>query len=61
MSDFVGAAAQEAGRAIEEAQFIRLSAADQRAFAEAVLNPPPASAGLMRAAEAWRTLSRAAK
>ena len=40
VSDFVIAAAQEvATRTIEDAQIIRLSVEDQRAFAEAVLNP----------------------
>jgi uncharacterized protein (DUF1778 family) len=57
VSDFVVAAAQEAAsRAIEETQIIRLSVEDQRAFAEAILNPPPPSSGLLRAAEAYRNL-----
>ena len=48
ISDFVAAAAQDAAhRANEEAQIIRLSVADQRAFAEAILatflGPNPAS------------------
>ena len=52
VSDFVVAAAQEAAsRAIEEAQIIRLSLDDQRAFVDAILNPPPSGA-LKRAAEA---------
>ena len=39
VSDFVVAAAQEvATRTIEDAQIIRLSVEDQRAFVEAVLN-----------------------
>ncbi len=60
VSDFVVAAAREAaGRAIEEARIIRLSVADQRAFAEAILNPPPPSLSLARAAEAWRGLIKA--
>src|ERR1700681_2474049 len=42
VSDFVVAAAQEAAhRTIEETQIIRLSVEDQRALAEAILNPPP--------------------
>lgn len=62
VSDFVVAAAQEAAaRAIEETQIIRLSVADQRAFAEAILNPPPPSASLARAAEAYRTLIKASQ
>jgi len=57
ISDFVVAAALEAAsRTIEEAQIIRLSLEDQRAFAEAILNPPPPSAALLRAAEAHRAL-----
>ena len=60
VSDFVVAAAQEAAsRAIEEAQIIRLSVADQRAFAEAILDPPPPSPSLARAAEAYRGLIKA--
>jgi uncharacterized protein (DUF1778 family) len=59
ISDFVVAAAQEAAnRTIEETQIIRLSVEDQRAFAEAILNPPPPSPALLRAAEAHRRLIR---
>ncbi len=62
ISDFVVAAAQEAAsRTIEEAQIIRLSVEDQRAFAEAILNPPPPSAALLRAAEAHRRLIKASE
>jgi uncharacterized protein (DUF1778 family) len=54
VSDFIVAAAQGAAqRAIEEAQIIRLSVDDQRAFAAAILNPPPA---LIRATNAHRRL-----
>ncbi len=50
VSDFVVAAAQDAAnRAIEEAQIIRLSVADQRAFADAILNPVPLTAAMERA------------
>ena len=57
VSDFVVAAAQEAAaRAIEETQIIRLSVEDQRAFAEAIINPPPPSPALLRAAQAYRSL-----
>jgi len=57
VSDFVVAAAQEAAnRTIEETQIIRLSVADQMAFAEAILNPPAPSPALIRAAEAHRRL-----
>jgi uncharacterized protein (DUF1778 family) len=62
VSDFVVAAAQEAAsRTIEEAQIIRLSVADQRAFAEAILNPPPPSSALARAAEAYKDLIKASR
>lgn len=59
VSDFVVAAAQDAAnRTIEEAQIVRLSVEDQRAFADAIINPPPPSPALIRAAEAHRTLIR---
>ena len=59
VSDFVVAAAQDAARkTIEEMQIIRLSVTEQRAFAAAVLNPPPPSPSLIRAAEAHRRLIR---
>jgi uncharacterized protein (DUF1778 family) len=57
LSDFIVAAAQEAARrTIEEAQIVRLSLEDQRAFAEAIINPPAPSEGLDHAAEAYRSL-----
>jgi len=57
VSDFVVAAAQEAAhRTIEETQIIRLSVEDQRAFAEAILNPPEPTPALKRAAERYRRL-----
>jgi uncharacterized protein (DUF1778 family) len=57
VSDFIVAAAQEvAHRAIEETQIIRLSVEDQRAVAEALINPPEATPGLRRAFEAHRRL-----
>ena len=59
VSDFVVAAAQEAAnRMIEATQIIRLSFEDQRAFAEAMLNPPAPAPALIRAAEAHRRLIR---
>jgi uncharacterized protein (DUF1778 family) len=62
ISDFVVAAAQEAAnRTIEETQIIRLSVEDQRAFAEAVLNPPLPAAALLRAAKAHRDLIKESK
>ena len=60
VSDFIVAAAQDAAnRAIAEAQIIRLSVADQRVFAEAILNPPAPTAALARASEAYRSLVKA--
>jgi len=57
LSDFVVAAAQEAAhRTIEETQIIRLSVEDQRAFAEAILNPPEPTPALKRAAARYRQL-----
>ncbi|WP_418648187.1 DUF1778 domain-containing protein [Thauera butanivorans] len=50
MTDFVVSAVQEAAqRAIEQAEVIRLSLADQKRFAEALLSPPPPSDALLRA------------
>jgi uncharacterized protein (DUF1778 family) len=50
MTDFVVSAVQEAAqRAIEQAEVIRLSLADQQRFAEALLSPPHPSAALKRA------------
>uniref|UniRef100_UPI0008394DF3 type II toxin-antitoxin system TacA family antitoxin n=1 Tax=Thauera butanivorans TaxID=86174 RepID=UPI0008394DF3 len=48
MTDFVVSAVQEAAqRAIEQAEVIRLSLADQKRFAEALLSPPPPSDALL--------------
>jgi uncharacterized protein (DUF1778 family) len=59
VSDFVVAAAREAAsRTIEAAQITRISVEDQRAFAEAILDPVAPSAVLLRAAEAHRALIR---
>ncbi len=50
MTDFVVAAVQAAAQqAIEEAEVIRLSRADQERFAQALLSPPPPSPALERA------------
>ena len=50
LSDFVVSAAHDAAqRAIEEDSIIRLSAEDQRRFAEALINPPAPNAALKRA------------
>jgi uncharacterized protein (DUF1778 family) len=57
VSDFVVSAAQEAAhRTIDEVQIIRLSAEDQRAFAEAILNPPPLAPAMERAIQRYRKI-----
>ncbi len=57
VSDFVVTAAQEAAeRRIEQAQVMRLSLEDQRAFVEAVLNPPEPAPPLRRAFRRHREL-----
>ena len=50
LTDFVVSAAQDAARqAIEQAEVIRLSLADQACFAEALLAPPRPTPALERA------------
>ncbi|MBI3774953.1 MAG: DUF1778 domain-containing protein [Gammaproteobacteria bacterium] len=50
LTDFVVSAVQEAAqRAIEQADFIRLTLADQECFAEALLSPPKPAPALKRA------------
>src|SRR5712692_10479227 len=50
ITDFVIAAVQDAAqRAIEQAEVLRLSVADQERFAQALLAPPPAAPALERA------------
>jgi uncharacterized protein (DUF1778 family) len=50
LTDFVIAAAQEAAeRRIEQAHVIRVSLEDQRAFADAILDPSEPTAALRRA------------
>ena len=62
LSDFVVAAAQEAAhKAIAEAQIVRLSVEDQRAFAMAISAPPEPVAALRRAKAAHRRLLRQAR
>ena len=62
VSDFMVAAAQDAARrAIEEAQILRLSVDDQRAFAAAILEPPAPNASLIRAAVSYRNLVKASQ
>lgn len=62
VSDFVVAAAQDAARkAIEETQIIRLSIEDQRAFVEAILNPPPLTPAMEQAIARHRRLITASR
>ena len=62
VSGFVVAAARDAAhRTIEETQIIRLSVEDQRAFVEAVLNPPPLAPAMERAIERYRTIITASR
>jgi uncharacterized protein (DUF1778 family) len=59
VSDFVVAAVQDAAnRTIEEAHIIRLSAEEQRRFAECLLNPPKLAPALLRAKKAHAKLIR---
>lgn len=60
MTDFVVAAVQDAAqRAIEQAEVVRLSLADQQRFAQALLSPPRPSAALKRAMARHDKLLRA--
>jgi uncharacterized protein (DUF1778 family) len=60
MTDFVVAAVQDAAqRAIEQAEVVRLSLADQQRFAQALLSPPRPSAALKRAMARHDKLIRA--
>ncbi|QSA99346.1 DUF1778 domain-containing protein [Methylococcus sp. EFPC2] len=60
MTDFVIAAVQEAAqRAIEEADVIRLSLADQECFARALLSPSAPAPSLKRAFARRKKLLRA--
>jgi uncharacterized protein (DUF1778 family) len=57
VTDFVVTAVHEAAeRRIEQAQIIRLSVDDQRAFVEAILNPPEPTPALRRAFQRHREL-----
>ena len=59
LSDFVVSAAQDAAhRTIAENEIIRLSAAGQRAFAEALAAPAAPTAGLREAFDMHRRLIR---
>lgn len=62
VSDFVVAAAQEAARrTIADTHLIRLSLEDQRAFADAILEPPAPNDAMRRAAAAHRIRIKAAR
>lgn len=57
VTDFVVSAVQEAAeRRIEQAQVIRLSLEDQKAFVDAILHPPEPTSTLKRAFERRREL-----
>lgn len=57
MTEFVVAAVQEAAqRTVAEAEVIRLSLADSKRFADALLSPPPPSPALERAFARRRAL-----
>jgi uncharacterized protein (DUF1778 family) len=60
MTDFVVAAVQDAAqRAIEQAEVVRLSLADQECFAQALLSPPKPAPALKRAFSRRSKLLRA--
>ena len=57
LTDFVVTAAREAAeRAIQDADILRLSAEDQRRFAEALIDPPPLAPAMKRAFARHRRL-----
>ena len=57
LTDFVVAAASAAARkTIEDTEMIRLSAADQQSFAEALINPPELAPAMKRAIARHRRL-----
>lgn len=59
MTDFVVAAVQDAAqKAIEQAEVMRLSLADQECFAQALLSPPTPTPALVRAVARRRQLLR---
>ena len=61
MTDFVIAAVQEAAqRTLEQSEVLRLSLADQEAFAQAMLAPPAPNPALKRAFARRRKLLREA-
>lgn len=57
ITDYVIQAVQQAAQTtVERTSVIRLSLADQEAFANAILNPPPMAPALVRAFERRRKL-----
>lgn len=59
MTDFVVGAVQDAARkAVQQADVVRLSLADQECFANALLSPPKAAPALKRAFARRRKLLR---
>jgi uncharacterized protein (DUF1778 family) len=61
VSDFVVASALDlAQKTVAEAQIIRLSIEDQRAIADAILNPPPVAPAMERALARHRNLIKSA-
>ena len=57
MTDFVVATMTEAAhKTIQEAEVMRLSLADQMAFAQAIINPPKPNAALLRAVDHHKQL-----
>lgn len=57
LTDFVVSAARDAAcKTIEDVEIIRLSIKDQRAIADALLNPPKPAPALRRAVERRRKL-----
>jgi uncharacterized protein (DUF1778 family) len=57
LTDFVVTAAREAAeRTISDVDILRLSAEDQRSFAEALINPPPLAPAMKRAFARHRRL-----
>lgn len=57
VTDFVVSAVQAAAHdAVEQAEVMRLSRADQLCFAQALMTPPPPNAALQRAFERRRKL-----
>jgi len=62
LSDFlVESAVSMAKKTIEETQIIRLAVEDQRAIAEAILNPPPLAPAMVRAIRRHRRIIAASR